>query len=178
MRRSWLFTSGLGGMMAPWIGMMRSISTPDGAPPISSAKSRIWSFYLRNGPGMAFLLRTRLLQNCAPTDPMDKVALCEKGRKRFRWDLHEYRHGNGDVDRLACLERYGLVHASRARAELECGICSSPAVPAEQPTSRAPHLMAIGLIGEPTAFVMGSGGAVKKNWYTPSSAQSSASSFK
>ncbi len=106
-------------------GMMHSISTPDGAPPISSAKSRIWSFYLRNGPGMAFLLRTRLLQNCAPTDPMDKVALCEKGRKRFSWDLHEYRPGNGDVDRLACLERYGLVHASRARAELECGICSS-----------------------------------------------------
>jgi hypothetical protein len=66
-------------MMAPWIGMMRSTSTPDGSPPISSAKSRIWSFYLRNGPGMAFLLRTRLLQNCAPTDPDGQSCAVWKG---------------------------------------------------------------------------------------------------
>ena len=48
----------------------------------------------------------------------------------------------------------------------------------QQPGRAPPYLMAIGLIGEPTAFVMGSGGAVKKNSYTPSSAQSSASSFR
>ena len=46
--------------------------------------------------------------------------------------------------------------------------CKSRAVPG--------YLIAIGLIGEPTARVTGSGGAVKKNSYTLSFAQSAASS--
>jgi hypothetical protein len=41
-----------------------------------------------------------------------------------------------------------------------------------------PYLIAIGLIGEPTAPGIGSGGAQKKNSYTPSAAQSSASSLR
>ena len=40
------------------------------------------------------------------------------------------------------------------------------------------YLIAIGLRGEPTALVIGSGGAQKKNSYTPSSAQSSARSLR
>src|SRR5207244_6754522 len=42
--------------------------------------------------------------------------------------------------------------------------------------NEADHLIASGLIGDPTAPVIGSGGATKKNSYTPSRAQSSARS--
>src|SRR5205823_4994586 len=42
----------------------------------------------------------------------------------------------------------------------------------------ADYLMASGLVGEPTAPVIGSAGATNRNSYTLSAAQSSASSFK
>src|SRR5437870_1847818 len=42
---------------------------------------------------------------------------------------------------------------------------------------RGSYLIASGFVGEPTAPVMGSAGATNMNSYTPSAAQSSASSF-
>src|SRR5439155_8583742 len=55
--------------------------------------------------------------------------------------------------------------------------CVAAIVKSQRSKDQTPYLIASGLTGEPTAPVIGMAGATNRNSYTPSLAQSSASSF-